>query len=213
MPRFVIISDTHNAHDQLEVPDGDFLIHCGDMTNIGDTVSLKLFFDWFSDQPHKYKLCIYGNHDNLRKRHMMLGTAEFDRPGVQILFDEYLEIDGIKIYGTPWVWDAPPNAWNDIPDETQLLITHPPPHGILDQVPSGEFSFEGELLESMGSIKLLNRMRDLSHLRLHCFGHCHEQGGRIFRDYEGRGLTLVNAACMNNEMEIINKPVVLDLDF
>ena len=33
--RIVLISDTHNKHKMLELPEGDILIHAGDFTNDG----------------------------------------------------------------------------------------------------------------------------------------------------------------------------------
>ncbi len=33
--RVVCISDTHNQHQKLTIPDGDILIHGGDFTNFG----------------------------------------------------------------------------------------------------------------------------------------------------------------------------------
>jgi len=36
--RIVAISDTHNQHDEIELPEGDILVHCGDFTNTGRLV-------------------------------------------------------------------------------------------------------------------------------------------------------------------------------
>jgi hypothetical protein len=36
MPRLVLISDTHNQHNDMPpIPEGDILIHAGDMTGLG----------------------------------------------------------------------------------------------------------------------------------------------------------------------------------
>jgi len=35
MPKIVFISDTHGLHGQMQVPEGDILVHAGDMTNVG----------------------------------------------------------------------------------------------------------------------------------------------------------------------------------
>lgn len=37
MVRIVAVSDTHNHHRSLQVPDGDILIHAGDFTIHGQT--------------------------------------------------------------------------------------------------------------------------------------------------------------------------------
>ena len=45
------------------VPDGDVLLHCGDMSNVGKARELGLVNDWFGRLPHKTKIAIAGNHD------------------------------------------------------------------------------------------------------------------------------------------------------
>ena len=44
--RCVVISDTHNLHDGLEIPDGDVLIHCGDFTDMGKLHEIEAFNNW-----------------------------------------------------------------------------------------------------------------------------------------------------------------------
>ena len=61
--RFVVISDTHNQHERLEVPEGDVLIHLGDITLTGDKKIKKSFAKWFKKQPHPIKIIISGNEN------------------------------------------------------------------------------------------------------------------------------------------------------
>ena len=62
--RFVLISDTHNRESEIdEIPDGDVLLHCGDLTNKGKVEELKSVNDWFATLPHKTKIAIAGNHE------------------------------------------------------------------------------------------------------------------------------------------------------
>ena len=63
--KLVIISDTHSLHNSMinPVPDGDVLIHCGDVCNRGTTKDFLDFLDWFSKFPHETKIFIGGNHD------------------------------------------------------------------------------------------------------------------------------------------------------
>ena len=63
MPKIVCLSDTHNFHDQISVPDGDILIHAGDATNGGTIEEIKLFSRWFAGLPHRHKIFVAGNHD------------------------------------------------------------------------------------------------------------------------------------------------------
>jgi predicted phosphodiesterase len=61
--RFVCISDTHGKHRKINVPDGDVLLHAGDITNVGETKILEDFAAWLGELPHTQKVVIAGNHD------------------------------------------------------------------------------------------------------------------------------------------------------
>merc|ERR1711981_705413 len=62
--RLVLISDTHGSHSGIEhIPDGDILIHSGDITGNGRFKQLDHFNKWINDLPHKHKIVIAGNHD------------------------------------------------------------------------------------------------------------------------------------------------------
>ena len=63
--RLVILSDTHNQEGKMpeSVPDGDVLIHCGDLTNVGKAKELQMVNEWLGKLPHKTKIAIAGNHD------------------------------------------------------------------------------------------------------------------------------------------------------
>ena len=61
--RFVVISDTHNLHQHLQIPDGDVIIHAGDFTNKGSLREVDAFANWFLGLPHRYKILVPGNHD------------------------------------------------------------------------------------------------------------------------------------------------------
>ncbi|RPA99661.1 Metallo-dependent phosphatase [Choiromyces venosus 120613-1] len=61
--RVVCISDTHNI--QLNPPDGDVLIHAGDMTNAGSHTELEKAIGWISGLDHEVKIVIAGNHDGV----------------------------------------------------------------------------------------------------------------------------------------------------
>ena len=64
--RFVCLSDTHSLHDEISViPHGDVLIHAGDFTDTGDRKEVLAFDNFLSNQPHKYKVVIAGNHESV----------------------------------------------------------------------------------------------------------------------------------------------------
>eukprot|EP01063_Lacrimia_lanifica_P006772 TRINITY_DN14269_c0_g1_i1.p1 TRINITY_DN14269_c0_g1~~TRINITY_DN14269_c0_g1_i1.p1 ORF type:complete len:322 (+),score=99.35 TRINITY_DN14269_c0_g1_i1:59-1024(+) len=64
--RVVVLSDTHgrvSAADYARVPDGDVLLHCGDITRKGGWDEAAAFNAWLAGLPHKIKVVMPGNHD------------------------------------------------------------------------------------------------------------------------------------------------------
>lgn len=58
----VCVSDTHNC--QVEnVPNGDLLVHAGDLTSKGTVSELHNQLNWLNSLPHEHKVIIGGNHD------------------------------------------------------------------------------------------------------------------------------------------------------
>ena len=100
--RIVCISDTHEKHNKVVLPEGDVLVHAGDATFRGDDVPTQKFLDWYGSQPHKHKILIAGNHDwNWDKNEAYWRKRAVER-GIAYLQDQRWKIDGIKFYGTPW---------------------------------------------------------------------------------------------------------------
>ena len=61
--KLVIISDSDEKHRQIKLPEGDVLIHCGDMTNKGSLEKFIDFSSWMRDQDFKHKIIVFGNHE------------------------------------------------------------------------------------------------------------------------------------------------------
>jgi predicted phosphodiesterase len=61
--RIVVISDTHGKVKHLNIPDGDVLIDCGDLTFRGIKTHLQEYTSTINSLPHKHKIIIGGNHD------------------------------------------------------------------------------------------------------------------------------------------------------
>jgi Icc-related predicted phosphoesterase len=222
--RLVCISDTHNLHKQLELPNGDVLIHCGDACLRGTMEEFAAFCNWLAQQPHRYKLFVPGNHDFCVERDAALCRNLLTRAGARLLIDQAVTIEGIKFYGTPWVPNL--SGWAfyassqrlrdrfaDIPTDTDVLITHGPPSGELDLIPGvftvgephgleeDEWSDEGGL--HVGSMALLQRVKQLKQLKLHVFGHIHESAG----SRNGS----INAAICDRNYKATNSPVVVEV--
>jgi Icc-related predicted phosphoesterase len=209
MPKIVCLSDTHNCNEQIEVPDGDILIHAGDATIRGTQYEVEAFLSWFSSLPHRYKIFVAGNHDRLYEtdnRFARLLTANFN---IKYLQDSAVEIEKLKIYGSPWQprffdWAfnlqrgaALAEKWRMIPAGTDILITHGPPFGILDLTPAGDFAGCGELRKRVEEIRP----------QAHIFGHIHDGYGTV----EKFGVKFVNASNCDEDYEPTNPPVVFDL--
>jgi 3',5'-cyclic AMP phosphodiesterase CpdA len=53
--RIVCVSDTHGRHREITVPDGDVLVHAGDLTRYGRLDEARDVNDWLRTLPHRHK--------------------------------------------------------------------------------------------------------------------------------------------------------------
>jgi Icc-related predicted phosphoesterase len=214
--KIVCLSDTHNCNEQIRVPDGDVLIHSGDATVRGTPAETEDFLRWFSSLPHKHKIFVAGNHDWLYETNNRLArilTANFK---IKYLQDSFAEIEGLKIYGSPWQprffdWAFNLNRgaeiaekWKLIPPDADVLITHGPPFGILDEVPKRYWT------ENAGCEELRKRIEEIAafgKLKLHVFGHIHCGYGQT----EKFGVRFVNASNCDEQYEPTQPPIVIEL--
>ena len=58
--RLICISDTHNDDCRSHVPDGDILLHAGDMTDFGTLEEFQAAVDWIISLPHPVKVVVAG---------------------------------------------------------------------------------------------------------------------------------------------------------
>src|SRR6202012_3131967 len=210
----VHISDTHGDHRKVVVPPGDILIHSGDFCSYGHDLSeVRDFSDWLNDLPHEHKIVVAGNHDIIMQENSKAKDI-FQLPDVHYLQDEACIIEDLCIYGTPWTpqfghWAfmLPRNGlllkfkWQDIPDCTDILVTHGPPYGFQDKT-----MMNSKFAESLGCEMLRTRVDQVKPL-LHLFGHIH--GG--YGIHETELTTFVNSAIMNEAYRPVNKPTVIKL--
>lgn len=177
------ISDTHSYHKLLQVPENvDMIIFSGDESNYFDVykneVECKSFMYWFGNLPIKYRIMIGGNHSAWISKH----TREFRKLceiyNVIYLENEGVEIEGLKIWGSPfsptfgnWYFmksrDKMHKLWSNIPEDTDILITHTPPKGCLDL----SYDRAGKL-EFCGCNNLLKHVFRVKP-KLHLYGHIH----------------------------------------
>jgi Icc-related predicted phosphoesterase len=176
--KIVCVSDTHARHDLTAVPDGDILVHAGDVTRHGSLDDVESFDRWLGSLPHRHKVVICGNHDfcfqeQSEKARALITNAVY-------LEDSGCEIEGLSFWGSPWqpwfggwAFNLPrgeelARVWAKIPAGVDVLITHGPPEGILDRTHRGD---------DVGCRDLFHRVFEVRP-RLHVFGHIHEAAGR-----------------------------------
>lgn len=219
--KIVLISDTHGLHDSIPIPPGDLLIHAGDLSGSGTQSEIAAAAKWLGSLPHRHKIAIAGNHDWLFERQPTLATALLRSAGVSYLQDSGTNVDGLSIYGSPWqpefmhwAFNVPRGQlaryWTHIPAGLDILITHGPPLGILDQrVPPGmrrpapwedEEPFAGS--NHIGDEELFVAV-ERTKPRVHVFGHIHSGYGKT----QNRHTAFYNAALCDEDYEPNNQPL------
>ncbi len=207
--RCVAISDTHGLHRKLSVPDGDLLLVTGDITNRGMLSEVEDFDRFLGGLPHRCKVVIAGNHDFCFEREPEEARAALTE--AIYLCDESYRFEALTIYGSPWQpkfcdWafnlprgEALAQKWAAIPADTDILLTHGPPAGVLDRTHHGR---------EVGCADLSLRLREIS-VRVHLFGHIHEAYGRLTAPW---GTDSYNASVYDHFQRRLNPPWVFDLD-
>ncbi len=188
------ISDLHGYKPELQ--GGDLLIVAGDLTaRDKDSEYIELML-WLTKQDYKKKVMIAGNHDGKLEAWQPMKLDDVD-----YLCDSATEYEGLKIWGAPWTptfyyWyfmkdrgEPIKEMWDKIPDDVDILVTHGPPYGILDN--------------RLGCMDLTNALPRLTKLKLHVFGHIHESPGQEVIN----GTTFVNASIMDKRYRPFHKPI------
>lgn len=207
--RIVCLSDTHHMFLSAKVPAGDLLLHAGDHSRTGTVEEVRASADWLRAQPHRHKVVLGGNHDFCLEVPGTSGPEMF--AGMTYLQDHSVEVEGLRIHGSPWTpefgrrWayqkprgDRLVEVWNLIPEGIDVLMTHGPPAGL------GDFTVRGE---PAGCADLLRRVRQVKPA-LHLFGHIHEGYGHR---YDGDTLFVNGSSCSIGYI-YMQPPHVLDWD-
>ncbi|KAF2761224.1 Metallo-dependent phosphatase [Pseudovirgaria hyperparasitica] len=184
------ISDTHGSWHA--VPDADILIHAGDLTTRGDLPAMRKSIEWLDSLPHPHKVIIAGNHDSCldqNSQYYNRAIAHTIRRKFTYLQNTSTVITtssgrSIRIYGSPFTpatrslsiprlscafrYKRKRDVWRGIvPQDTDILVTHGPPHGFLD---------------NLRGCKHLTRELYRVSPRLHVFGHYHDGNGMLALD-------------------------------
>jgi predicted phosphodiesterase len=226
--KLILISDTHTYYPQMNLPPCDILLHAGDFTFDGAPRDVQGFNTWLGVQPARYRVVIAGNHDLCFDRADKKGGYYYgfkQQLGVEpeslltnaiYLNDSGCEIEGLKIWGSPiqpWFYEWAFNRirgeeidkhWALISADTNILITHGPPYGILDR-PYGKE-------QPVGCEMLTWRLPQYVNLKLHLFGHIHGDYGHVRREFDGRSVLFVNASFLDEMYKPNHKPLMVDTE-
>jgi len=196
----------------------DAIIHTGDFTNIGSYKDVISFLEWMEELPHKYKIIIAGNHDFFFDTEIDLiynpNHIIYDNNDISLLLNEYPSviylnnthtyIDDIKVWGSPinlffgnWAFNRRKGSdinkyWDMIPDDTDIIMTHGPVFGILDEI-NGEHVGDEGLLSAVDKIKP----------KIFVSGHIHEQHGIEIKN----GVKYINSSILDDRYKLKYKPI------
>lgn len=208
--KIVCISDTHGINEPSELPDGDVLIHAGDLSLCGDPHEVQHGLGWLRKLPHKHKIVIGGNHDNALAEFVYLFDDQLkpykDCAPLTLLRGSFVDVEGLRIFGSSALPFNPiyrPGAraymldgttfrhWNYAPP-CDILVTHGAPKGVLDMGCG-----DPHLRAYVDQVKPM----------LHVFGHIH-----LGRGVADVGSTkFVNAAMLDDSYRPVHEPIVVEI--
>ena len=224
MTKIVCIADTQGAEFSIpldQMPDGDILLIGGDLTCWGTMSELEEYNRWLGEIKTKYKhrVIVAGNHDVELDTDFNLGEKLFTN--ATYLQNSGTEIDGIKIWGSPQSVTDVPGEWafntklkeqaDMIPEGLDILLTHGPVYGILDQLAWNNVS--------KGSIELLEKIKSMKEPPKYIVhGHIHEKYGKTQLPYKD---TIYMNVAMQDEVgrmfkkedpsKLIHEPMIIEL--
>lgn len=235
--RCVCISDTHAKIEKrpLTIPQGDILIHAGDITNVGLAQEVKEFDDFLGRLPHSVKIVIAGNHDltfddslvNDRRSYLSknfgVSQAGFEDKlkeyGVKsvkellttcvYLEDAGIDVCGVHIYGSPWQPEFCDWGFNLARGERCLEKWNMIPDKTDILITHGPPIGHGDLCfgqNRAGCVELLSTIQQRVKPKYHIFGHIHEAYGVTTDGHT----TYINASTCTLRYRPDNPPVVFD---
>jgi Icc-related predicted phosphoesterase len=210
--RLVFLSDSHNLHDYIEIPDGDYIFHSGDITEYGTKSEIDEFINWYDKLNFKEKFFISGNHDIWMETYKLEDLPN----NIHLINDELYDLNtdegNLRIYGFPWTTKF--GNWSfmldnkdmkkkveEIPD-CDILLSHGPPFNMMDKVER----FRGFTINT-GSMDLATRIARIS-TKIISFGHIHDEYGLSVLN----GRYYLNSSILNKDNKPICKPIVLDIE-
>ena len=229
--KFAVTSDLHGSplqeKDMGVLHDVDTLLIAGDVFEMNRKIKkMTNFFDRIQSE-HGVKNIIMtpGNHDhNIFEAHLeehpddegearrypyiprIYPKEMLEDHNVRILIDEMVELDGIKIYGSPWS----PNFCNwafmksendlvetykSIPHDVDILLSHTPPK--VYDCPIDQIDWPGWEPEKVGSCALGEAIKEIGPKYLFC-GHIHSGS---HEEFDINGTKCFNVSYLGEDYE------------
>ena len=216
MTKIICVSDSHGCTQEiingkkvdLQIPDGDVLIHAGDFSAQGTFDDVLYLNSFLGKLPHKRKYILAGNHDLAVEKDFNASQALLTN--AILLTHHAFRIGDIPCFATSyqpfykgWAFNIKDDSerkrlFDQIPKDTVLLVSHAPPFGYLDK---------GFQDPHVGDRALLARIKELKHLRYVISGHLHSSYNCI----EENGITYINCSLLDDRYQLKNKPIILEI--
>lgn len=217
------VSDLHGHFPKLE--GGDLLIVAGDLTARDTMPEYHDFNNWLGEQNYKKKIVISGNHDNMLKNRLPPNN-EFAKKLIcwgEYLCDSGTTYENLRIWGSPWTKtfegmnpkckaftcdteEELGQKFDRIPRDTDILITHSPAYGILDEVKQNPWRHGWNEDLHVGSKSLFLAVERVKP-KLFVSAHIHEAYGKMMLKHVEKDTWCVNASHVNERCKPVNKPV------
>lgn len=221
--KIVATSDTHFPYDVSKglIPDGDVLIHAGDMMYTGYPDEWYPRLDSFSQLPHKLKLYVPGNHDFHPQNYRGIAYAELRKRAGITLIDGHDPVrvlpNGWTVMGIPyvtgltgWAYAADEewlenwlNEWESV--KPDIVVSHAPPWRILDAIHPDKPEMQQQRCGSWALRRWFDKMERKP--RLWFMGHIHESYGHQVVD----GCHFYNVAMCDRNYEQANPAAVVTI--
>ena len=224
--KILTISDTHGNLPEIN-EECDVFVHAGDIcpatnhTRSFQSNWLKEKFNpWLDKIDAKHKVIIAGNHD------WIWYDAKNMVPKLDCIYleDSEVIIDGIKFYGSPWTphfcdwafnfrmndFKQSKRQWEQIPLDTDVLITHGPPRGHGDLVKEHNYGNQG--YKRLGCLQLMDRVLEVDP-SIHIFGHFHMNGVGAMSDMPElpQKTVFYNVSVLDEQYRLKGKPTIIEL--
>ena len=229
MVKIVSISDFHGDLSGIDVPECDILLIAGDI--LPSTASpgnhkvrehsqwlSDVFAPWLDTVDARHIVGVAGNHDFIFQVHKDM----VPKLNWHYLENSSVEIDGIKIWGSPWTkhfhnwaFNSPMNIedsnaflnklWGSIPLDTDVVLTHGPSHGVVDRVTQ-----RFKQRNSLGDEELFNRIKVVQPI-LHVCGHIHSAHGIEVKRWGDRSTIFINASIVDEYYDSVYKPIIVSI--